>query len=49
MEPKKEFTMKDLMQTPQEMEELQNDINMLMKHMEADDLKTFLRIEKDEE
>ena len=48
MEPKKELSMKDLMQTPQDMEELRNDINMLMKHMEADDIKTFLRIEKEE-
>lgn len=44
----KELTMKDLMQTPNDMEELQNDINMLMKHMEVDDFKTFLRIEKEE-
>ena len=48
MEPIKKLTMNDLMKTPQEMEELQNDLSMLMKHMEADGLKTFLRFEKED-
>ena len=47
MEHMKELTLKDLMQIPHDMEELQKDFNMFMESMNADDLRTVLKIEKE--
>ena len=47
MEHTKELTLKDLMQISHDMEELQKDLNMLIKSMDVDELRTVLKIEKE--
>jgi hypothetical protein len=46
MEHTRELTLKDLMQISQDVEELQKDLNMLIKSMDVDELRTVLKIEK---
>ena len=47
MEHMKELTLKDLMQISHDTEELQKDLNMLIKSMDVDELRTVLKIEKE--
>ena len=48
MEHMKELTLKDLMQISHDMEELQKDFNMFMDSMDVDEMRTVLKIEKEE-
>jgi len=47
MEHTKELTLKDLMQISHDTEELQKDLNMLIKSMDVDELRKILKIEKE--
>ena len=41
------LTLKDLIQISHDAEEVQKDLNMLIKSMDVDELKTVLKIEKE--
>jgi len=47
MEHTKELTLKDLMQISHDAEEVHKDLNMLIKSMDVDELRTVLKIEKE--
>ena len=47
MEHTRELTLKDLMQISPDAEELQKDLNMIIESMDIDELRTFLKIEKE--
>ena len=48
MKDRKEFTLQDLMQMSHDMRELQKDFDMISEFVDADEIRTILKIVKDE-
>ena len=48
MKKGKEFTLRDLMQMSHDMRELQKDFDMISEFVDADKIRTILKIAKDE-
>jgi hypothetical protein len=48
MKKGKEFTLRDLMQMSHDMRELQKDFDMISEFVDADNIRTILKIAKDE-